>query len=58
MKLSRSLPGVDVIAVDSLNVMDLFPGSKPIRLTVYSQNAIDVLKKLNASGANLEKNTK
>jgi large subunit ribosomal protein L4e len=57
MKLSRSLAGVDVIAVDSLNVMDLLPGSKPIRLTVYSQNAIDVLKKLNASGTDLEKKT-
>ena len=50
MKLSRSLAGVDVVAVDSLNVMDLLPGSKPIRLTVYSQNAIDVLQKLNAYG--------
>ena len=57
MKLSRSLAGVDVVAVDSLNVMDLLPGSKPIRLTVYSQNAIDVLQKLNAYGTYRETKT-
>ena len=50
MKLSRSLPGVNVKDVDSLNVMDLLPGSKPIRLTLYSQNAINALKKFNGFG--------
>lgn len=54
MKLSRSLAGVDVKAVDSLNVMDLLPGSKPIRLTMYSQNAIDELVKFNSFSTNLE----
>jgi large subunit ribosomal protein L4e len=57
MKLSRSLAGVDVKVVDSLSVMDLLPGSKPIRLTVYSQNAIDALVKLSASGTNREMRT-
>ena len=46
-KLSRSLPGVDVKAVEGLNVLDLLPGSKPIRLTIYSQNAINKLAKFN-----------
>jgi large subunit ribosomal protein L4e len=45
MRLSRSLPGVEVKGVESLNVMDLLPGSKPIRLTVYSENAVNVLAK-------------
>ncbi len=57
MKLSRSLAGVDVKAVDSLNVMDLLPGSKPIRLTMYSQNAIDALVKFNVLSGNLGRKT-
>ncbi|MGH9978727.1 MAG: 50S ribosomal protein L4 [Nitrososphaeraceae archaeon] len=57
MKLARSLAGVDVKAVDSLNVMDLLPGSKPIRLTMYSQNAIDALVKFNSFSKNLEMKT-
>jgi hypothetical protein len=57
MKLKRSLAGVDVKAVDSLNVMDLLPGSKPIRLTMYSQNAIDALVKFNGLSGNLGRKT-
>ena len=57
MKLKRSLAGVDVKAVDSLNVMDLLPGSKPIRLTMYSQNAIDALVKFNVLSGNLGRKT-
>jgi large subunit ribosomal protein L4e len=57
MKLSRSLAGVDVKAVDSLNVMDLLPGSKPIRLTIYSQNAIDALGKFSGSRLTMEGKT-
>lgn len=49
-KLSRSLAGVDVKPVDSLNVMDLAPGSKPIRLTVYSRNAVDQLGNIRLAG--------
>jgi large subunit ribosomal protein L4e len=58
LKLSRSLAGVDVKAVDSLNVIDLMPGSKPIRLTLYSQNAIDALAKFDGFNTNMERNTK
>lgn len=57
MKLSRSLAGVDVKAVDSLNVMDLLPGSKPIRLTIYSQKAIDALGKFSGSRLTMEGKT-
>ena len=57
MKLQRSLAGVGVKAVDSLNVMDLLPGSKPIRLTMYSQNAIDELAKVDGFRTNLEMKT-
>ena len=57
MKLSRSLAGVDVKAVDSLNVMDLLPGSKPIRLTIYSQKAIDALEKFSGSRLTMEGKT-
>jgi hypothetical protein len=35
--------------------MDLLPGSKPIRLTMYSQNAVDALGKFNESRPELEK---
>lgn len=48
-KLSRSIAGVDVTTVDNLNVLDLAPGSKPIRLTLYSQNAVNQLEGLRES---------
>ncbi len=48
-KLSRSIAGVDVTTARNLNVLDLAPGSKPIRLTLYSQNAIDRLQLLRES---------
>ena len=44
--LSRSVSGVDVRHVKDVSVLDLVPGSKPIRLTVFSQNAIDQMKTL------------
>src|SRR6478672_9244608 len=43
MRLSGSLPGIDIKHVDSLSVLDLLSGSKPIRLTIFSQNAIEQL---------------
>jgi large subunit ribosomal protein L4e len=43
-----SLPGVAVKAVKEISVLDLAPGSKPIRLTIFSQNAIEQLKELKA----------
>lgn len=46
--LSRSITGVDIKHSKDVSVLDLSPGSKPIRLTVFSQNAIDQLKALQA----------
>src|SRR5919198_480219 len=38
--LSQSIPGVDIKHVKDISVIDLVPGSKPIRLTIFSHNAI------------------
>ncbi|MGQ0795887.1 MAG: 50S ribosomal protein L4 [Nitrosopumilaceae archaeon] len=38
--------GVDVKSVSSLSVLDLIPGSQPIRLTVFSKNAIEDISKI------------
>jgi len=46
--LSRSLPGIDIKHANEVSVIDLAPGSKPIRLTIFSQNAVDQLKELQA----------
>ncbi len=43
LKLNDSIPGINVKYVKNLSVLDLTPGSKPIRLVIYSQNAIDLL---------------
>ena len=48
VKLSESIPGINIKHAKELNVLDLVPGSKPIRLTIYSQSAIDYLKTLHA----------
>ena len=48
VKLSRSISGVDVKHAKDVSVIDLAPGSKPIRLTIFSQNAIEQLKDLQA----------
>jgi large subunit ribosomal protein L4e len=42
-KLRHSLPGVEVKSIDELSVLDLAPGANPIRLTIYSKNAIEKL---------------
>ena len=47
-RLSGSIPGVEVKSVQRLNVIDLMPGSKPIRLTIFSQNAVEKLKDVQA----------
>jgi large subunit ribosomal protein L4e len=44
VQLSRSVAGVDIRQVKNMSVLDLVPGSKPIRLTVFSQNAIEQMK--------------
>ncbi len=46
--ISGSLPGVHVKGVRQLSVLDLAPGSKQIRLTIFSVNAIDELRRLDS----------
>jgi large subunit ribosomal protein L4e len=46
--LSQSIPGIDIKHIMDLSVIDLAPGSKPIRLTIFSQNAIEGMKSLQA----------
>jgi large subunit ribosomal protein L4e len=46
--LSRSIPGIDIKHAKEVSILDLVPGSKPIRLTIYSQSAIEYLKTLHA----------
>jgi large subunit ribosomal protein L4e len=42
--LSKSIPGVNIKSVQNLSVLDFVPGSKPIRLTIFSENALIELK--------------
>jgi large subunit ribosomal protein L4e len=44
----KSIPGVEVKTAKEVSVLDLAPGSKPIRLTVFSQSAIEQLKDVKA----------
>ena len=44
-----SIPGVDARSVRDLSILDLAPGSKPVRLTVYSKNALDEINKIKSS---------
>ena len=48
-RLSNSLPGITVKSVQSVSVLDLAPGSKPARLTIYSENAINELTNLKST---------
>ena len=47
-KASGSILGVDVVEAKNLNVMDLAPGSRPVRLTAFSKGAIEEIGKLKA----------
>jgi large subunit ribosomal protein L4e len=44
----KAIPGVEVKTASEISVLDLAPGSKPARLAVYSQNAIEYLKSVKA----------
>ena len=44
-----SIPGVEVRAANQISVLDLAPGSDPIRLTVYSKNAIEEISKIKST---------
>lgn len=46
-KLKKSLPGVNIVSVENLSIMDLVPGTKPVRLTIYTKNVIDSMNKIN-----------
>ena len=46
ISLTKSLPGVEIKSFDEISVVDLAPGSKPIRLTIFSQNSINAMKDL------------
>jgi len=47
-KLSQSIPGVHIKHFTELSVLDLVPGSKPIRLTIFTSNAIEEMSNLAA----------
>jgi large subunit ribosomal protein L4e len=46
LNLNDSIPGITVKYAKSLSVLDLAPGSKPIRLAIFSQSALEVLKEI------------
>ena len=48
-KACGAFMGVDVKSVSSLSVLDLVPGSQPIRLTVFSKNAIEEISNIKSS---------
>jgi large subunit ribosomal protein L4e len=45
-KAAGSLLGVDVVDAKSLSVLDLAPGAKPVRLTVFTKGAIEEISKI------------
>ena len=48
-KLSNAcgtIPGVEVRAANDLSVLDLAPGGAPVRLVVYSKNALKIIEKI------------
>lgn len=51
--LTRSIPGVDIKRVRDISVLDLVPGSKPIRLTIFTQNAIEQMKEMRTTVHNI-----
>ena len=46
---ARNIPGVDVINVTNLNCSALTPGTRSGRLTIYTQSALNELKKIQVS---------
>ncbi len=48
-KAIGALPGVEARNVKELSVLDLAPGSDPIRLTVYSKSAIEEIGKIKSA---------
>lgn len=48
-KAIGSLPGVEAVNAKDVSVLDLAPGSDPIRLTVYSKSAIEEIGKIKST---------
>ncbi len=48
-KACGAFPGVEARSVKDLSVLDLAPGSDPIRLTVYSKAALDEIAKIKST---------
>lgn len=48
-KAIGSVPGVEAISAKDLSVLDLAPGSEPIRLTAYSKSAMDEIGKIKST---------
>jgi len=48
-KATGAIPGVEVRNVKELSILDLAPGSDPIRLTVYSKSAIEEIGKIKST---------
>ncbi|HYZ50430.1 MAG TPA: hypothetical protein VE593_06055, partial [Nitrososphaeraceae archaeon] len=46
LRLSGSIRGIDVKQVKDLSVLDFAPGSKPIRLAIFSESAIKELNNI------------
>ncbi len=56
LKLNDSIPGITIKYVKNLSVLDFAPGSKPIRLAIFTQKAIDILNEIKLpSNMQLEK---
>ena len=53
LKLDNSLPGVNIKSVNDLSILDLAPGAKPIRLTLFSKGSMDALKNMKFSSPKL-----
>ena len=48
-KLDNSIPGISIKKLKDLSVLDLAPGSKPVRLTIFSKQAIEDLKEFKST---------
>ncbi|MGD1835463.1 MAG: 50S ribosomal protein L4 [Nitrososphaeraceae archaeon] len=48
-RLDNSIPGISVKKLKDLSVLDLAPGSKPVRLTIFSKQAIEDLKEFKST---------
>lgn len=45
LKAAQNIPGTDVVQVNQLNAHLLAPGCQPGRITLFTENAIDVMEK-------------